>query len=241
MSTSAHSIRDWLRNCFSILATLCFVSTSGSAATLNVVGDKLMGASGVDVGGTLYDVEFSNGTCADLFSGCAEGVGFNFTTQNDALVAAQALLDTVFVVDVYDYDGEPRLTNACGSTGRCTTIIPYARDEPRNNELQYAAAQNDVLERDDYTFSYQGHMYWIAADPGFMFSGNSSAWNWAVFTPTPVPEPSTALLVSLGLVGLAGRRKRSRLTKRRLATTDPSANHEDSAHCERANGTTRTS
>ena len=40
------------------LVALLFVSMSGSGATLVVSGGRLTGATGVDVGGTLYNVEF---------------------------------------------------------------------------------------------------------------------------------------------------------------------------------------
>jgi hypothetical protein len=36
---------------------------------LNVVGGQLLGASNVDVGGNLFNVQFLDGTCIDLFDG----------------------------------------------------------------------------------------------------------------------------------------------------------------------------
>jgi hypothetical protein len=47
-------------------------AAGASGATLNASGGQILGASGVDVGGTLYDVEFLDGTCIALFSGCDE-------------------------------------------------------------------------------------------------------------------------------------------------------------------------
>jgi hypothetical protein len=44
-----------------VLVSLVFASNA-HAATLNVVDGQLMGAFGVDVGGSLYDVEFLDGT-----------------------------------------------------------------------------------------------------------------------------------------------------------------------------------
>ncbi len=40
-----------------------------TAATLTVTDGKLAGATGVAVSGSLYDVSFIDGSCADLFSG----------------------------------------------------------------------------------------------------------------------------------------------------------------------------
>ena len=78
MRSPARLVRAWRSIGLAVLATLCFGSATASAATLNVVGGQLMGASGVDVGGILYDVEFLDGTCIDLFSGCDESADFDF-------------------------------------------------------------------------------------------------------------------------------------------------------------------
>lgn len=193
--------------CLVVSAIMCLVSEGALAANLNIVGGDLIGASGVDVGGTIYDVEFRNGTCSELFDGCDDAGDFSFSNQNDAHTAAQALLSEVFVTSVLDFDGDPERTFGCGSIARCTAIVPYARDAPNNNELQYVAAQNDVLERDDLAFAYQGNMYWLAADPGISDSRNSGEWNWVVFTPAIVPQPSSALL--LGIVELTRFRRHS--------------------------------
>ena len=39
----------------------------------------------MDVGGSLYDVEFLDGTCVDLFTGCDDLSGFTFTDQAFAM------------------------------------------------------------------------------------------------------------------------------------------------------------
>ena len=80
-----------------VFAALTLMSAGAGAATLNVVGGQLVGASGVDVDGTLYDVEFVDGTCVDLFNGCDESSDFMFTTEAAALMASQALLDQVLI------------------------------------------------------------------------------------------------------------------------------------------------
>lgn len=52
-----------------LLAVMVFPMYA-SAVTLNVRADgQLMGATGVDVGGTLYDVEFKDGSCVGLVRG----------------------------------------------------------------------------------------------------------------------------------------------------------------------------
>ena len=74
-----------------------FASVHGSVV-LDVDGTgQLLGASGIDVGGTLYDVEFVEGTCIALFDGCDELSDLTFTTEAESGLAAQALLDVVFI------------------------------------------------------------------------------------------------------------------------------------------------
>jgi hypothetical protein len=51
---------------------------------------KLSGATGVDVGGSLFDVSILDGSCTGLFLGCDATEDFVFTTLGDATVAAQA-------------------------------------------------------------------------------------------------------------------------------------------------------
>ncbi len=58
---------------------LAWMAGGAQAATLDIVGGILHGASGVDVGGTLYDVEFLDGTCIVLFNGCDQSSDFTFT------------------------------------------------------------------------------------------------------------------------------------------------------------------
>src|SRR5688572_27474840 len=70
---------------------------SAEAAVLQVSGGELTGALEVDVGGTLYNVAFVEGTCVDLFSGCDEVSDFTFTSLGGATQASQALLDQVFL------------------------------------------------------------------------------------------------------------------------------------------------
>jgi len=65
------------------------------AVTLQINDSGILtGATGVEVGGTLYNVHFLDGTCADLFNGCDNAADdFAFTTKGDAQTAAPALLD----------------------------------------------------------------------------------------------------------------------------------------------------
>jgi hypothetical protein len=105
-----------LRSCLGMLVVSLALASSADAATLLVNGSGLLtGATGVDVGGTLYDVEFVEGSCVALFDGCDAVTDFDFTTAADVLAASQALLDQVFL-DVSGqgtFDTRPSLTFGC--------------------------------------------------------------------------------------------------------------------------------
>jgi hypothetical protein len=115
-----------------VVLVLGWTVTSVHASALLVVsGGILTGAKGVDVGGTLYDVEFMDGTCVALFNGCDNpATDFTFTTQADALAASQALLDQVFLDGGQgNFDSTPSLTVGClvndDATG-CLALTPFA-------------------------------------------------------------------------------------------------------------------
>jgi hypothetical protein len=182
---------------------LLLASSSASAATLNVSGGQLLGASGVDVGGAFYNVEFLDGTCIALYNGCDSLSDFTFQTIADATLASQALLDQVFVDGTSLFDTDPALTFGCIHDNRCQVLTPYILQTGFLDAIDARAviAFNHASEGND------GATLVIAIDRTFDVSGPVGADRvWASWT--PVPEPGTALLLSLGLLGLSARKRR---------------------------------
>lgn len=174
------------------IAAFCIAASRADAATLNVIGGQLFGASNVDVDGLLYDVEFIDGACVDLFSGCDEAGDFTFNTSADALAASQALLDQVFIDGgLGSFDSDTSLINGC-SGGSCSVWTVYAL----NTSTTVLAGQVrnwDSGELADETF--------LNVPNKFSDLSLSTTFTYAVWT--PVPEPNTVLMLAAGFGLLA--------------------------------------
>jgi len=182
---------------FIVTAALTVAALSAHAAVLQINSSGILtGATGVNVGGALYDVTFVDGTCVGVFGVC-DVAHFDFSSKPVAVAAAEALLDQVFI---NQFDTNTGLTYGCVPSLFCDVMTPYLVSDP--NTVMSAAAFNG--NEVDYFDEVLGeNTLFIGAD-----TSQSNVRVWAVWS--AAPEPGTLALLGLGLAGLASVRRRTK-------------------------------
>lgn len=165
---------------------------------------QLLGAKNVLSDGDFYDIVFLEGTCADLFDGCDDNSDFTFLNFLDSQEAAGALLEQVFI-DGPDgqFDTDPELIFGCESFLICNAFMPF--EIQTNGSIRGQIAINRV----------PGGPGDGASDAFLSPTEDSSAFGneglvFVKFTKVgSVPEPTSPVLLGVGLLGLARIRSRA--------------------------------
>jgi hypothetical protein len=183
-----------------LLALLTGLGSAQAAPVLQVVGGFLVGAQGVEMGGTLYDVEFLDGTCAGVFGTCDPATPFEFQTGPQALAASAALLSQVFIDGPSgNFDSVPSLTRGCFGTADCRVHTPY---DAFGGTVNTAATLNTQLI-DLSQFEV------ISASNDLTDVAGRTWARWSLSGPPvgTVPEPGVLTLVGSALLALVWSRR----------------------------------
>jgi hypothetical protein len=176
-----------------LVVALFSAASAAHAATRNVVAGQLVGASNVNVGGILYDVEFIEGTCISVFGGCDSPDDFTFTDLASVNAASQALVDQVFLdVAAGNFDTDPTTTYGCTNASIGSAQTPYLLVDVDN--VAVGIALNGAAEEGDGIGDGQTLR---TADSAV---GSGQFYVFAVWTPSAV-QAATPNVVAGQLVG----------------------------------------
>ncbi len=187
-----------LKNTLIASALALSVSAPASAVVLNIQDNILMGATGVDVGGTLYDVSFIDGILGQNITA--------FTSRPDALRASDALRTQVFTGN---FDALQSFTNGCTDLLNCYTYTPYfTSNVSKNTFVAYTInSYSDLYDSENSST--------LSSTVTTVSNAGTNIARWSLSTPavsavtSAVPEPETyaLMLAGLGLLGFSSRRK----------------------------------
>ncbi len=190
--------------------------TASAAAVLNVVGGQLTGAQNVQIGNALYDVQFVDDSCINIFNGCDDVSDFDFDNAVDAVAAGQALLDQVLLDGPEGpFDSDPTATSGCADAFNCFVFIPYDID---NSEPLFSIPSAFARNFADGGPNVDDAGTVLGAIPSQNQAG-SPLIVWGVFTKTSeIPTPGAFWLFVAALTALAIGRRRSAFTTRQTVS-----------------------
>jgi hypothetical protein len=188
-----------MKKLFCMLAVaLASVSGSAGAATLTASS-----ATGIDVGGVLYNVDFVDGTCANFFTGCNEASDFAFSNKDDALAASDALLALIDANPSFDNSG----ASLDGCSQNCFTYTYFYDTFSGSSPIISASVVENYCE--GVFCSADKVSFFDDLDPVYNTTTENGAniAVWSQVSPVPVPASLPLLLAGMAGLGWIGRKR----------------------------------
>ena len=192
-----------------LTALICsYATTANAAVTYTVENGNLMSAQGIIVGGSLYDVEFVDGTFNNLFPTGTSIPSVN--SFNEVLAFGNALLDQVFIDGPSGlWDSSPTLTNGCEFANYCEMIVPIV-----NTSVNFVSAFNSATDTTFVDFQTQVGDFVVTQNldrnyPTDQFNHRTFA-KFTQQSVSPVPEVPNQVLLAVGSLILLGMSRRNR-------------------------------
>ncbi len=180
-----------------IYATLLLLlfTQSTQAASLVVNSNTVIGASGVNVNGILYDVAIGDGTCVSLFNGCDQSADFPFASSDDTINALQALLSILQT----PFNNNPNLSFAgCNDqvSSFCLILTPrtLVNDNLISHFLQAHASTRTITLPTNFNLTPLPNASDTTIDDSQTFA------RWTPQQTNNVPEPNAFMLLGIGLL-----------------------------------------
>jgi hypothetical protein len=181
------------------------------AATFTVdssgASDLVIGATGLDVGGTLYDVTFADGSCTGVYDDCDSNADFPFGGLSDPAAAAQQASSALLaLIDSSSFTNGPAESFAgCApnTAELCSILIPF--NLPGSGDVQVKGttvrqtAGNSIIDP------------FIAFNPATDLSLSTETGDqntYSFWTPTAVPLPAAFWLFGSALLALFSLQRR---------------------------------
>ena len=185
-----------LTKIMSLVVLIAISFNAQSALILNSDG-LVSSISGIEANNTIYQVDFIDGTCFELFEECDSEIDFIFESEAQALAAGTAMLQ-----QLNDYgapliaggalNGEPGGVG-CNLVGSCEYVIPYQL--VGLDGVEVVVVQNQTGDTPDSIFGAAFHI-------SDFNTGAFDFYTYAVFSETNVPAPINFGMFLVGLLFL---------------------------------------
>lgn len=198
------------RSILTSLALTAFLQPA-AAATIQVEGGELVGATDLQAGDAIVDVSFVDGSCAEVFDGCDELSDFQQFENEFARSILEAIRDDVIVDGAAGaFDSNALLTRGCERGVRnldfgCGFALPLVRTGNIGSDFIPGAVLGNLSAGTsgiDKRISF-----------GSVFQGNTTQAVWVVVSnirtdvaAVPLPASLPMIAVALFAIGAIGRR-----------------------------------